>query len=89
MYTCADADGRHVDGCPWESLRGALLSALERHRERGGNQALAVLVDMGGISVTGASRALSAAAAGHRLATFLRAHYPQVGCALLECGAVM
>ena len=73
MRTCADADG-----CPWESLRVALLSALERHRDRGGNQALAVLVDMGGISVYGASRALTSAAAGHRLATFMRAHYPQV-----------
>ena len=59
------------------ALQEALVTLLDQHCERGGPQALALLLDMRGVELSAAARASPCLNAARDLLQLMRAHYPQ------------
>jgi len=59
------------------ALQEALVTLLDQHCDRGGPQALALLIDMRGVELSAAARASPCLNAARDLLQLMRAHYPQ------------
>ena len=59
------------------ALQEALVTLLDQHCDRGGPQALALLLDMRGVELSAAARASPCLNAARDLLQLMRAHYPQ------------